>query len=338
MPEQNFEDTLGRALKDLRISVTDRCNFRCTYCMPKEIFGRGYRFLPQEEVLTFEEITRLVSVFASLGTRKIRLTGGEPLMRKEFESLIGMLAAIEGIEDLAITTNGSFPHERIQTLKEAGLQRMTVSLDALDDATFMKMNDVDFPVEKVLGWIDASLEAGFTPIKINMVVQRGINDKNILPMARRFNRPDTILRFIEFMDVGSTNGWRLDEVVSAKQIVEQIHAQMPLEPVEANYRGEVASRYRYQETGNEIGIISSVTQPFCGNCTRIRLSANGSLYTCLFAAEGHDLKSKLRSGVSDQDLREFITGIWQKRADRYSELRSSQTGDLPKVEMSFIGG
>lgn len=338
MPDQNIEDILGRALKDLRISVTDRCNFRCTYCMPKEIFGRGYRFLPQEEVLTFEEITRLVSVFISLGAQKIRLTGGEPLMRREVEKLIGMIAELEGDQDLAITTNGSFPLDRILALKAAGLQRMTVSLDALDDATFKKMNDVDFPVANVLEWIDASLEAGFTPLKINMVVKRGVNDKDILPMARRFNRPDTILRLIEFMDVGSTNGWRLDDVVSAKQIIEHIHAEIPLEPVERNYRGEVANRYRYKDTGNELGVISSVTQPFCGNCTRIRLSANGSLYTCLFAAQSHDLKSLLREGASDQDIKDFIVNIWQERADRYSELRSSHTGDLPKVEMSFIGG
>lgn len=331
-------DTLGRALRDLRISVTDRCNFRCTYCMPKEIFGRGYRFLPQDEVLTFEEMTRLIGIFASLGTRKLRLTGGEPLMRKQVETLLEMLYKIPELEDIALTTNGSFPLEKIKSLKAAGLKRMTVSLDALDDATFKKMNDVDFPVEKVLAWTEASIEQGFSPIKINMVVKRGVNEGDILTMAKYFNRPETILRFIEFMDVGSSNGWRLDDVVSAKEIVEIIHKEMPVEPVKANYRGEVANRYRYMDSGNEFGVIASVTQPFCGDCTRARLSANGSLYTCLFAVEGHDFKAMLRSGVSDDEIREKIIDIWKKREDRYSELRSDETDDLPKIEMSFIGG
>ena len=338
MSEEFIKDTLGRALLDLRISVTDRCNFRCTYCMPKEIFGRGYRFLPQKEVLTFEEITRLTKLFAALGTRKIRLTGGEPLMRREVEELIKMLAEIPGIDDLALTTNGSFPVERVQTLKQAGLKRMTVSLDSLDDVVFMKMNDVDFPVSRVLEWIEASITAGFEPIKINMVVQRGVNEDSILPMARYFNKPNTILRFIEYMDVGSSNDWRLDDVVPAKEIAERIHAEMPLELIGPNYTSEVAKRWRYKESGNEVGFITSVTQPFCGTCTRVRLSANGSFYTCLFAAQGHDLKSLIRGGASDEELTKSITDIWQKRIDRYSEIRSSETKDLPKVEMSFIGG
>ena len=333
-----IKDTLGRALLDLRISVTDRCNFRCTYCMPKEIFGRGYRFLPQHEVLTFEEITRLVKLLASLGTRKIRLTGGEPLMRREVEELIRMLAEIPEIDDLALTTNGSFPVDRVQSLKKAGLKRMTVSLDSLDDAVFKKMNDADFPVNRVMEWMDASLEAGFEPLKINIVVQRGVNEDDILPMARRFNLPNTILRFIEYMDVGSSNDWRLDDVVPAKEIAERIHQEMPLEAIDPNYNSEVAKRWRYKESGNEIGFITSVTQPFCGDCTRVRLSANGSLYTCLFAAQGHDLKSLIRGGASDEELTKAITDIWQKRIDRYSEIRSSETKDLPKVEMSFIGG
>lgn len=333
-----IKDTLGRALLDLRISVTDRCNFRCTYCMPKEIFGRGYRFLPQHEVLTFEEITRLVKLLASLSTRKIRLTGGEPLMRREVEELIRMLAEIPEIDDLALTTNGSFPVDRVQSLKKAGLKRMTVSLDSLDDAVFKKMNDADFPVNRVMEWMDASLEAGFEPLKINIVVQRGVNEDDILPMARRFNLPNTILRFIEYMDVGSSNDWRLDGVVPAKEIAERIHQEMPLEAIDPNYNSEVAKRWRYKESGNEIGFITSVTQPFCGDCTRVRLSANGSLYTCLFAAQGHDLKSLIRGGASDEELTKAITDIWQKRIDRYSEIRSSETKDLPKVEMSFIGG
>ena len=333
-----IKDTLGRALLDLRISVTDRCNFRCTYCMPKEIFGRGYRFLPQHEVLTFEEITRLVKLLASLSTRKIRLTGGEPLMRREVEELIRMLAEIPEIDDLALTTNGSFPVDRVQSLKKAGLKRMTVSLDSLDDAVFKKMNDADFPVNRVMEWMDASLEAGFEPLKINIVVQRGVNEDDILPMARRFNLPNTILRFIEYMDVGSSNDWRLDDVVPAKEIAERIHQEMPLEAIDPNYNSEVAKRWRYKESGNEIGFITSVTQPFCGDCTRVRLSANGSLYTCLFSAQGHDLKSLIRGGASDEELTKAITDIWQKRIDRYSEIRSSETKDLPKVEMSFIGG
>ena len=336
--EPTFSDTLGRALQDLRISVTDRCNFRCTYCMPKSVFDRAYQFLPQSELLSFEEIARLARLFVSLGTRKLRLTGGEPLMRKALESLISMLAEIPGVEDLALTTNGSFPLERVKSLKQAGLRRMSVSLDALDNETFTAMNDVDFPVEKVLNWIEACLQAGFDPVKVNMVVKGGTNQDGILPMARHFNKPGTILRLIEYMDVGSSNGWRLDDVVTVKQIIETIHAEMPLEPLTPNYPGEVAARWRYKDSGHELGVIASVTQPFCGTCTRARLSADGSIFTCLFAFQGHDLKSLLRGGASDDDLIEAIKALWQQRADRYSELRSAQTENLPKIEMSFIGG
>ena len=344
MSEQNIplpptvKDALGRALRDLRISVTDRCNFRCTYCMPKEIFGRGYQFLPHEEVLTFEEITRLVHIFAALGTRKLRLTGGEPFMRRELETLVAMLAKVPGIDDLAITTNGSFPVSRVESIKAAGIRRMTVSLDALDDETFFKMNDMKVPVSRVQSWIDAAIEAGFTPLKINMVVRRGVNEHSILPMARHFNRPETILRYIEFMDVGSSNGWRMDDVVPAREILQKINQVMPIELIAPNYPGEVANRFRYRDTGNEIGVIASVTMPFCRGCTRARLSANGSVYTCLFTAEGYDLKAMLRSGASDGEITQAVINLWTNRTDRYSELRSEETSDLPKVEMSFIGG
>lgn len=331
-------DTLSRPLHDLRISVTDRCNFRCTYCMPKSIFDRNHVFLPQNELLTFEEIAQLAKVFVSMGTRKLRLTGGEPLMRQGIEKLIEMLAAIDGLEDLALTTNGSFPLKRVESLKAAGLKRVTVSLDSLDEATFKAMNDVDFSAQRVLEWIDASNAAGLGPVKINMVVKGGVNESSILPMAKEFNRPGTILRFIEFMDVGSTNGWRLDDVISAKKIVEIINSEIPVEPLDPNYRGEVASRWRYKDSGHEFGVIASVSQPFCGDCTRARLSADGSLYTCLFAIQGQDFKSMLREGASDEELQEVITGVWQKRSDRYSDLRSENTDGLPKVEMSFIGG
>ena len=333
-----LRDTLGRALRDLRISVTDRCNFRCIYCMPKEIFGRGYRFLPHDEVLTFEETTRLVHIFASLGTRKLRLTGGEPFMRRELETLAAMLAEVPGIEDLAITTNGSFPTEQVASIKAAGVRRMTVSLDALDDETFFKMNDMKVPVSRVMDWIDTAIDAGFNPLKINMVVKRGVNEHSILPMAHFFNRPETILRYIEFMDVGTSNGWRMDDVVPAREILQLVNQEMPLETIAPNYPGEVATRFRYRETGNEIGVIASVTMPFCRGCTRARLSANGLLYTCLFSAEGHDLKSLLRSGATDEEITQTIVNLWTKRSDRYSELRSEETSDMPKVEMSFIGG
>jgi cyclic pyranopterin phosphate synthase len=259
-------------------------------------------------------------------------------MRRELETLVAMLAEVPGIEDLAITTNGSFPIDRIESVRAAGIRRMTVSLDALDDETFMKMNDMKVPVSRVMGWIDAAVEAGFTPLKINMVVKRGVNEHSILPMARLFNRPETILRYIEFMDVGSSNGWRMNDVIPAKEILQQVHREMPLEPISPNYPGEVATRFRYRETGNEIGVIASVTMPFCRGCTRARLSANGSLYTCLFTAQGYDLKSVLRSGASDEEITQLIISLWENRTDRYSELRSEETADLPKVEMSFIGG
>jgi len=331
-------DTLNRPLHDLRISVTDRCNFRCTYCMPKEVFGRDYAFLPQDQLLNFEEMARIARVFVDLGVRKVRLTGGEPLMRRELETLVSMLAAIPGVEDLALTTNGSFPISRVRSLKNAGLTRMTVSLDALDDATFMSMNDVDFPVANVLEWVEASATAGLRPVKINMVVKRGVNEHAILPMARYFREHGHILRFIEYMDVGHSNGWRMDDVVTAKQIFDILDSELPIEPLDPNYRGEVAERYRYADGSGEVGIIASVSQPFCGDCSRARLSADGKLYTCLFAIGGADLRGLVRSGADDASMRAAIARVWQKRTDRYSELRSAQTKDLPKVEMSYIGG
>ena len=306
--------------------------------MPKGVFGRDYMFMTQDQLLTFEEITRLTGVFVDLGVRKVRLTGGEPMMRRELETLVSMLAAIPKVEDLALTTNGSFPVGRIQSLKDAGLKRMTVSLDALDDETFMSMNDVEFPVASVLEWVEYSSRAGLSPVKINMVVKRGVNEHAILPMARHFREKGHILRLIEYMDVGNSNGWRLDEVVTARQIRDIIHAETPIEPLEPNYRGEVAERYRYIEGGGELGIIASVSQPFCGDCSRARLSADGNLFTCLFAIRGTDLRAMLRGGASDEELRTAISDVWQKRVDRYSELRSAATQDLPKVEMSYIGG
>jgi cyclic pyranopterin phosphate synthase len=330
-------DTLRRPLRDLRISVTDRCNFRCTYCMPKEVFGRDYEFLRREQLLTFEEIERLVGIFVAHGVEKIRLTGGEPLLRRELERLVAMLAAVPGL-DLTLTTNGSLLPQKAQVLADAGLRRVTVSLDSLDDEVFMAMNDVDFPVERVLEGIEAAAAAGLSPVKVNMVVKRGTNEDSVVPMARYFHGSGHIVRFIEYMDVGATNGWRLDEVVPAAEIVAAIDAELPLEPLDPNYHGEVARRYRYRDGGGEIGVIASVTQPFCSDCTRVRLSADGTLYTCLFAARGHDLKSLLRSGASDAELSAAIRRIWTRRTDRYSELRSEETVDLPRVEMSYIGG
>jgi GTP 3',8-cyclase len=330
-------DTLGRPLHDLRISVTDRCNFRCVYCMPKEVFGKDYQFLPRAEILTFEEIERLVRIFVSLGVQKIRLTGGEPLVRRDLERLVEKLARI-GDLDLTLTTNGSLLSQKARSLADAGLRRVTVSLDSLDDATFRAMNDADFPVAKVLAGIEAAQSAGLAPIKINMVTKRGVNEASIVPMARYFKGTGMTLRFIEFMDVGSTNGWRLDDVVPAREIVAMIDREMPLEPVQAGYRGEVAARYRYTDGGGEIGVISSVTQPFCADCTRARLSADGSLYTCLFATEGHDLRALVRSAASDDEITEVIAAVWTERTDRYSDLRSEQTAGLHKIEMSFIGG
>jgi cyclic pyranopterin phosphate synthase len=332
-----LQDTLGRPVRDLRISVTDRCNFRCVYCMPKEVYGRGYRFLERRELLTFEELERVVEAFARLGVEKVRLTGGEPLLRRELERLVAMLAAIPGL-DLTLTTNGSLLPQKAQTLADAGLRRVTVSLDSLDDEVFKAMNDVNVPVERVLAGIEAAAAAGLAPVKVNMVVKRGVNEESILPMARCFRDSGHILRFIEYMDVGHTNGWRLDDVVSAEEVVATIHDELPLEPLEANYPGEVARRYRYADGSGEIGVIASVTQPFCGACTRARLSAEGRLYTCLFATDGHDLRALLRRGATDTELQDAISAVWRRRSDRYSELRSEQTADLPKVEMSYIGG
>ena len=330
-------DTLGRPLHDLRISVTDRCNFRCVYCMPKEVFGKDFQFMPRAEILTFEEIERLVRIFVSLGVRKIRLTGGEPLVRRDLERLVEKLASI-GDLDLTLTTNGSLLAQKARPLAEAGLRRVTVSLDSLDDATFKRMNDSDFPVAKVLAGIEAARAAGLAPIKINMVTKRAVNESSIVPMARYFKGTGMTLRFIEFMDVGSTNGWRLDDVVPAREIVAMIDREMPLEPIQAGYRGEVAARYRYKDGTGEIGVISSVTQPFCADCTRARLSADGSLYTCLFATQGHDLRALLRSGATDDEITSAITAVWTERTDRYSDLRSEETAGLRKIEMSFIGG
>jgi cyclic pyranopterin phosphate synthase len=335
--ELRIIDTRGRPMRDLRVSVTDRCNFRCSYCMPKELFGRDHSFLPRAELLSFEEITRLVSNFQALGVRKVRLTGGEPLLRSQIERLVAGLAEIPGLE-LSMTTNASLLVGKAQLLKEAGLQRVSVSLDSLDDATFMAMNDVDFPVDKVLEGIKSAERHGLTPIKVNMVVKRGLNEESILPMADYFRGSGHILRFIEFMDVGSTNDWKLDDVIPAAEIVRRISAVYPLEAIEPNYPSEVARRYRYCDGQGEIGMIASVTQPFCGDCSRSRLSADGKLFTCLFAVQGFDLKGLLRQGISDEALRAEIERVWSARTDRYSEIRSGATADLPKVEMSYIGG
>ena len=331
-------DTLGRPLRDLRISVTDRCNFRCTYCMPKEVFGPDHAFLPRADILDFEEIDRVVRAAVGLGVQKIRLTGGEPLVRRNLEHLVAMLARIPGVEDLTLTTNASLLAAKADALAAAGLRRVTVSLDALDDETFMRMNDVGFPVSRVLDGIAAAERAGLGPVKVNTVARRGLNEHAILDLAAHFRGSGTTVRFIEYMDVGHTNGWRLDDVIPAAEIVERIGARWPLEPVRAGYRGEVAQRWRYLDGGGEIGVISSVTQPFCGDCTRGRLSADGRLYTCLFATSGHDLRALLRSGIGDDALADALRAIWVGRTDRYSELRSLDTIDLPKVEMSFIGG
>ena len=329
---------MGRPLRDLRISVTDRCNFRCTYCMPREVFGRDFPFLARAEILTFEEITRLARIFVSLGVEKIRITGGEPLVRSDVEKLIAMLSRVDGLKDLSLTTNGSLLKSKAGALKRAGLQRITVSLDSLDDEVFRAMNDAYFPVERVLKGIDAAVEAGLAPVKVNMVVKKGVNDHTVVEMARHFRERSQTVRFIEYMDVGNTNGWRLDDVVTAAQIIGMIGAEMPLEPVGRDYRGEVARRYRYKDGSGEIGVIASVSQPFCADCTRARLSASGKLYTCLFATRGHDLRGLLRGGGTDAEIADSLRSVWGLRDDRYSELRSSQTQGLPKVEMSHIGG
>ena len=335
-------DTLGRPIRDLRISVTDRCQFRCTYCMPREVFGRDFAFLPREELLTFEELTRLARIFAGLGVHKLRLTGGEPLLRRDLDRLVAMLAGVDGVADIAMTTNGALLAGKAAALAAAGLARVTVSLDALDDAVFMALNDVSFPVARVLEGIAAAAAAGLAPVKVNMVVKRGSNDNAILPMAARFRHSGHVLRFIEYMDVGTTNGWRMADVVPAAEIITRISRRWPVEPVAATYPGEVASRYQYRDGGGEIGVIASVTQPFCRGCTRARLSADGKLYTCLFAGTGHDLRGPLRAGATDDDVREQLGSVWALRADRYSELRTRQTSRAgkvrPKVEMSHIGG
>jgi cyclic pyranopterin phosphate synthase len=347
-PEARFDgrpgvvDTRGRALRDLRISVTDRCNFRCTYCMPKEVFGRDYAFLPREQVLRFEEIERVARIAVGLGVEKLRITGGEPLVRRDLPDLIGMLAAIRrpdgGPVDLTLTTNGSALRALARPLADAGLQRVTVSLDSLDPEVFGAMNGIDFPVERVLDGIDAALEAGLQPVKVNMVVRRGVNQDSIVPMAAWARDLGVTLRFIEYMDVGHSNGWRLDEVVSAEEIIEAIGARWPVEPAEAGYRGEVADRWRYADGRGEFGVISSVTVPFCADCTRARLSADGQLYTCLFAVDGHDVRAVLRSDADDDAVAAFLERIWLRRGDRYSELRSASTSALPKVEMFAMGG
>ncbi len=331
-------DTLNRPLRDLRISVTDRCNFRCVYCMPKEVFGSEHAFLPKSEILSFEEITRLARVFAAEGIEKIRLTGGEPLVRNQIERLVEGLAGIPGIQDITLTTNASLlTLEKVRLLRSAGLDRVTISLDAIEDGSFRRINDVDYPVERVLEGIQAAAEGDLHPIKVNMVVQRGLNEDQILPMAEHFRGSGHILRFIEYMDVGNSNGWRMDDVVPAAEIRDTVASVWPLDPLDPHYTGEVANRYRYRDGGGEIGIISSVTEPFCGTCPRARLSAKGELFTCLFAARGHDLRPLLAED-SDEPLAERIRTIWGGRTDRYSELRSAETAAQRKVEMSHIGG
>jgi cyclic pyranopterin phosphate synthase len=339
-------DRLNRPLHDLRISVTDRCNFRCTYCMPREVYGRDYEFLPRAQLMTFEEITRLARLFVGNGVRKVRLTGGEPLLRRDLPDLVRMLAAIPGVDDLTLTTNGSLLARHAAALAGAGLDRVSVSLDSLDDTTFARMNDVGFPVQTVLDGIDAAAAAGLTPIKVNMVVRRGINEADVVPMARYFRERGHIVRFIEYMDVGHTNHWRMDDVVPASEIIDRIHAELPLVALAPNYPGEVADRWAYRDGSGEVGVIASVTQPFCADCARARLTADGLLYTCLFASAGHDLRAPLRAGATDDAMAEQIRAIWEVRDDRYSELRTraTQSGrglpmiDPQRVEMSRIGG
>jgi cyclic pyranopterin phosphate synthase len=329
-------DTLGRPMRDLRISVTDRCNFRCVYCMPREVFDADHKFLPHSAILSFEEIARLAGIFVGLGVKKIRLTGGEPLVRRDLANLVRLLSPL-GVE-ITLTTNGSLLARQAALLKSAGLNRVTVSLDSLDDATFRAMNDADFPVARVIEGIEAAAAAGLAPVKINMVVKRGANDGDVVAMAERWRGTGHVMRFIEFMDVGSTNGWRMDDVIPSSEVVRRISARWPLEPLGASAPGEVAQRWRYRDGAGEIGVISSVTQAFCSSCNRMRLSTEGALYTCLFARSGHDLKTPLRGGASDDELRNEIAAVWRGRGDRYSEVRTRETAKLPKVEMSYIGG
>jgi cyclic pyranopterin phosphate synthase len=346
MPEPSLKPTVldkfKRPLRDLRISVTDRCNFRCTYCMPAEIFGESYQFLSRKDLLSFEEIARLTRILVGLGVSKVRLTGGEPLVRNEIDKLVAMLSAIDGVDDLTMTTNAYLLSKMAVDLRAAGLQRITVSLDTLDEDVFKKMNGRGFGTGRVLEGIEAAADAGFRPIKVNSVVQRGVNDHTIVELARYLKERGHIARFIEYMDVGNLNGWKLDEVVTSEEIVSRIDAEMPLEPADANYVGEVASRYRYKDGSGEIGVISSVTQPFCGDCTRLRLSPEGQLFTCLFGVDGTDLRTPLRDGLTDDELTDLVRGIWTRRVDRYSEERSSMTEELrqgrKKVEMYHIGG
>jgi cyclic pyranopterin phosphate synthase len=336
-----LRDRLGRPLETLRISITDRCNFRCVYCMPKEVFGRDYAFLERRELLSFEELDRVVGVFAGLGVRTVRITGGEPLVRRNVEHLVELLAAIETPDgdrlELALTTNGSLLTQKAEALAAAGLSRVTVSLDSLGDEAFRAMNDVDFPVQRVLEGIDAAAAAGL-PVKVNAVVKRGVNDGDVLDLAEHFRGTGHILRFIEYMDVGSTNGWRLEDVVSAEEIARRISDRWPLAPVAVDRPDSTARRWRYLDGAGEIGVVASVTQPFCGGCSRARLSAEGRLFTCLFGRRGHDLRAPLRRGASDDELVEQLRSIWTHRTDRYSELRTAETASLPKVEMSYIGG
>ena len=338
LPLHDFPlDTLGRQIRDLRISVTDRCNFRCTYCMPKSVFNREFKFISHDAMLSFEEIERLARIFVSQGVQKIRLTGGEPLLRRDIEHLIERLATLPGVE-ITMTTNGSSLKEKAHALKAAGLHRLTVSLDALDDAIFRHMAGTEFSVKEVLAGIYAAATAGFAPIKVNMVVKRGTNESEIMPMVRHFRGSGQILRFIEFMDVGTTNGWKLDEVMPSRDIISLIDKAYPVEPVNPKHFSDVAKRWRYKDGAGEIGVVSSVTQAFCTHCTRLRLSPEGSLFTCLFAQEGYSLRDVLRNGGSDADLREEIAGFWQQRDDHYSEIRTNNTAGLKKVEMHYIGG
>jgi cyclic pyranopterin phosphate synthase len=332
-------DQFGRGLRDLRISVTDRCNFRCCYCMPRDVFGTDFPFMDSSELLSFEEIVRVTTVFAGLGVHKLRLTGGEPLLRHGIERLVEQLAGIDGVDDVAMTTNGSLLAKKASSLRDAGLTRVTVSLDSLDADTFRAMSDVKIPLARVVEGIAAAADAGLSPVKVNTVVKRGMNDgQGILDLAAFGREHGYIVRFIEFMDVGATNGWQLDAVVPAAEIVEAINAVWPIEPVDPSYVGEVAARYRYLDGAGEVGVITSITQPFCGTCTRARLSAKGELYTCLFSGLGHDLRALLRGGAGDDEIEKRITGIWQARTARYSAQRTTATLGLPKVEMSYIGG
>lgn len=335
---QTLKDTMQRPLRDLRISVTDRCNFRCTYCMPAEVFHEKFKFLKREKLLTYEEITRLAKLFVAEGAVKLRLTGGEPLLREEIEVLVNMLAQIDGVEDLAMTTNAYLLPKKAQQLKDAGLKRLTVSLDSIDDTEFRALNGDRASVDDVLKGIAAAEEVGFAPIKINAVVKRGANDASIVDLARFCRDRGYILRFIEYMDVGTMNGWRMDHVVPAREIVERIDAVMPLERVRRSYASETALRYKYRDGGGEIGVIASVTMPFCGACSRVRLSPEGQIYTCLFATEGTDIKTPLRSGATDAQLTDILRGMWTARTDRYSEIRSSDTSGNERIEMYYIGG